>query len=114
MCLHRPFADYECFGDFGIGVPSGDELKNLLFATCKGGESTQLRCRATTGEDGWRLDREVIQPAVPAAWGRSVFGDCRDCFRLRREHESRPRGVQGRNEIDEVHFDQESKKANRD
>ena len=64
MCLHRPFADYEGFGDFGIGVPSGDELKDLLFATCEGGETSQFRCRATTGEDGWRLDRDVIQPAV--------------------------------------------------
>ncbi len=89
VCLYRPLADYEGFGDFGIGVPSGDELKDLLFATCEGGESSQFRCRATTGEGGCRLARDVIQSAVPAAWGRSYgIRDCRDCFRLRREHES--------------------------
>ena len=43
MCLHRPFADYEGFGDFGIGMASGDELKNLLFAMCEGGETSQSR-----------------------------------------------------------------------
>ena len=115
MCLNRPFADYEDFGDFGIGVPSGDELKDLLFATCEGGETSQFRYWATTGEDGCPLARDVIQPAVPTAWRRSyVFRDFWDCFRLRCEHESRPRGVQGRKEIDEVYFDQESKKANGD
>ena len=115
MCLNRPFADDEGFGDFGIGVPSGDESKDLLFTTCERGETSQFRYWATTGEDGCRLSRDVIQSAAPAAWGRSYsFRDCRDCFRLRREHESRPRGVQGGNDIDDVYFDQESKKADGD
>ena len=39
MDLNRPLADYEDFGDFGIGVPSGDELKDLQFATCEGAET---------------------------------------------------------------------------
>ncbi len=67
MCLNSSFADYEGFGDFGIGVPSSDELKDLLFATCEGGETSKFRCRATTSEDGCWLARDVIQPAVSAA-----------------------------------------------
>ena len=62
VCLYRSLADYEGFGDFGVGVPSGDELKDLLFATCEGGGTSQFRCGATTGEDGCRFPKASSRP----------------------------------------------------
>ena len=39
MRLYRLLADHEGFGDFGIGVPSGYRMENLLFTTCEGGKT---------------------------------------------------------------------------
>ena len=82
VCLHRPFADDEGFGDFGVGVSSGDEPEDLLFATCERCEPGQFWCRAPFGKDRLRLANWSVEPSIRTAgrWAY-VFRDQRDLLR---------------------------------
>ena len=64
VCLHRAFADNEGFGDFGVGVSSGDEPEDLLFATGERCEPGQFRGRALFGKDCLRLANWSFEPSV--------------------------------------------------
>ena len=114
MCLHGAFADNEGFGDFGVGVSSGDEPEDLLFATCERCEPGQFWCRARFGKDRLRCAFWSVQPSIRTAWRWvEVFRNRWDRFRPRREHETCPRGVQGRSGVHEVYFYQDDHEADR-